>query len=154
MIIIDMENKPSISRLRRVKAVLTRKQKKYVTLDMLARWVGLYSDVLADDLVYFNPLVRMDPSINMMDLLPNIESYLLEIDQQNEEKRLSNPPRQVVRKKELQEYRSIGDFIYHKMAGAGGLISPAATLSDHDLHLLQALVKREIAKRKKRAKNS
>ena len=150
---MEKENKPSISRLRRVKAVLTRKQKKYVTLDMLSRWVGLYADVLADYLVYFYLMVRMDPSLNMMDLLPDIESYLAEIDQHNEEKRLANPPRQVVRKKELQEYRSVGDFVYHKMTGAGGLISPAATLSDHDLHVLQALVKREIAKRKKKAKN-
>ena len=64
-----MENKPSISRLRRIKSTLEKKQKKYVTLDMLSRYVGLYSDVVADELVYFEPMVKMDTSMNMMDVL-------------------------------------------------------------------------------------
>ena len=75
-----MENKQSISRLRRIRAVLLKKQKKYVTLDMLSRWVGLYSDVVADELVYFEPMVKMDTSMNMMDILPMIEEFLSKVD--------------------------------------------------------------------------
>lgn len=147
-----MENKPSISRLRKIKAVLEKKQKKYVTLEMLSRYVGLYQDVVADELVYFEPMIKMDTSLNMMDVLPLINDYLSEIDEQNKTIRESKPKRQVVRKKELLEYKSIGDFIYRKMAGPGGLISPTAELNDHDLRVLELLVKKETAARKKKKK--
>ena len=80
-----MENKPSISRLRRIKSTLEKKQKKYVTLDMLSRYVGLYSDVVADELVYFEPMVKMDTSMNMMDVLPLIQKYLAQVDETNKE---------------------------------------------------------------------
>lgn len=147
-----MENKPSISRLRRIKAVLEKKQKKYVTLDMLSRWVGLYSDVILDELVYFDPMVRMDTSMNMMDLLPSIQEYLKNINNNNKVIREKKPKRAPVKKKELLEYKSIGDFVYHKMAGPGGLVSPSSELNDHDLRVLELLVKQEISKRKKKSK--
>lgn len=147
-----MENKPSISRLRRIKAVLEKKQKKYVTLDMLSRWVGLYSDVILDELVYFDPMVRMDTSMNMMDLLPAIQKYLKDVDENNKVIRENKPKRAPVRKKELLEYKSIGDFVYHKMAGPGGLVSPSIELNDHDLRVLELLVKKEINKRKPKKK--
>lgn len=147
-----MENKPSISRLRRIKAVLEKKQKKCVTLDMLSRYVGLYQDVVADELVYFEPMIKMDTTLNMMDVLPAINEYLAGIDSQNKAIRETKPKRHVVRKKELLEYKSIGDFVYHKMAGAGGLVSPSAELNDHDLRVLELLVKKEIATRKKKKK--
>ncbi|HBN00520.1 MAG TPA: hypothetical protein DD384_04785 [Firmicutes bacterium] len=147
-----MENKPSISRLRRIKSALEKKQKKYVTLDMLSRYVGLYSDVVADELVYFEPMVKMDTSMNMMDILPFIQKYLGKIDEENKEKREKKPRRQAVRKKELLKYSSIGDFVYQKMAGPGGLVSPSSNLNDHDLHVLELLVKQEIAKSKKKKK--
>ncbi len=147
-----MENKPSISRLRRIKAVLEKKQKKYVTLDMLSRYVGLYQDVVADELVNFEPMIKMDTTLNMMDVLPAVNEYLAGIDSQNKAIRETKPKRQIVRKKELLEYKSIGDFVYHKMAGAGGLVSPSAELNDHDLRVLELLVKKEIATRKKKKK--
>ncbi len=147
-----MENKHSISRLRRIKAVLEKKQKKYVTLDMLSRYVGLYQDVVADELVDFEPMIKMDTSLNMMDVLPAINEYLANVDQQNKVIRETKPKRQAVRKKELLEYKSIGDFVYRKMAGPGGLVSPSAELNDHDLRVLELLIKKEVATRKKKKK--
>ncbi len=148
-----MENKHSISRLRRIKAVLEKKQKKYVTLDMLSRYVGLYQDVVADELVDFEPMIKMDTSLNMMDVLPAINEYLANVDQQNKVIREAKPKRQAVRKKELLEYKSIGDFVYRKMAGPGGLVSPSAELNDHDLRVLELLIKKEVATRKKKKKS-
>lgn len=147
-----MENKHSISRLRRIKAVLEKKQKKYVTLDMLSRYVGLYQDVVADELVDFEPMIKMDTSLNMMDVLPAINEYLANVDKQNKVIRETKPKRQAVRKKELLEYKSIGDFVYRKMAGPGGLVSPSAELNDHDLRVLELLIKKEVATRKKKKK--
>lgn len=147
-----MEKQLSISRLRRIKAVLEKKQKKYVTLDMLSRWIALYPDVVSDELVYFEPMIKMDQSLNMMDILPSINEYLAKIDEKNKENRITNPRRTPVKKAEVHKYKSVSDFVYRKMAGPGGLISPSAELNDHDLRILELLVKEEISKRKKKKK--
>ncbi len=142
-----MEKKLDTYRIKRALSALKKKNKKYVTLDMLSKWVGVYPDVLADDLVFFEPLVRMDPSINMNDLVPAIEEYLAE--DKKEESQEPKPKRVTAKKKDLLDYVSIGDFVYKKMAGAGGLVSPSTSLSDQDLAILARLVKEEQARRKK-----
>ena len=150
-----MGKKPDIYRLKRTLLQLKKKNRKYVTIETLSKWVGVYSDVLADDLVYFEPLIRMDPSINLNDLVPAIEAFLAdEAKGKEEEEPIEEvkPKRQIAKKKELLEYSSIGDFVYKVMAGAGGLVSPSSSLSDHDLHVLAKLVKDEQTRRKEKAK--
>lgn len=142
-----MEKKLDTYRIKRALSALKKKNKKYVTIDMLSKWVGVYPDVLADDLVFFEPLIRMDPSINMNELVPAIEAYLAE--DKKEEFKEPKPKRVTAKKKDLLDYESIGDFVYKKMAGAGGLVSPSTSLSDQDLAILARLVKEEQAKRKK-----
>lgn len=142
-----MEKKLDTYRIKRALSALKKKNKKYVTIDMLSKWVGVYPDVLADDLVFFEPLIRMDTSINMNDLVPAIEEYLA--GDKKEEEKEPKQKRVVAKKKDLLDYESIGDFVYKKMAGAGGLVSPSASLSDQDLAILARLVKEEQAKRKK-----
>lgn len=143
-----MEEKPSLYRLIRVRSFLLKHpNRKFISLDMLAKGVGFYSDVLAQDLLPFAPMVLMDPSVNMQDLLPEIDAYI----QKEKEERASSlrPKRQVAKKGELASYRDYADFIYQKMAGPGGLLSPGASLNDHDLHVLGLLVKKEATKRQK-----
>lgn len=142
-----MEKKLDTYRIKRALSALKKKNKKYVTIDMLSKWVGVYPDVLADDLVFFEPLIRMDPSINMNELVPAIEAYLAE--DKKEESKEPKPKRVTAKKKDLLDYESIGDFVYKKMAGAGGLVSPSTSLSDQDLAILARLVKEEQTKRKK-----
>lgn len=148
-----METKPSVYRLARAKSFLKKNSnRKFISLEDLSKGVGVYSDVLANDLVFFEPMILMDPSLNMHDLLPTIESYLLE----DKEKKAALPKkkRQIARKKELDEYKNYVDFIYQKLAGAGGLLSPTADLNDHDLHVLNVLVRNEVRKRRKIKKSS
>jgi hypothetical protein len=143
-------NKPALTRIKRILSPLKKSPKKVVTLDMLSRMVGLYSDVLADDLEYFAPLVRMDPSLNLKDIVPQLEAYIAE-----EEAVKSTEPkmkRVVATAKELNQYPTIASFVYVKMTSAGGLVDPSNRLSDEDLHVLKKLVDREVAKRKKEAK--
>lgn len=140
-------DKPSLSRIKRIYSPLKKSPKKYVSLEMLSRLVGLYSDVLADDLEYFQPMIRMDSTLNMKDLLPQLETFIA----QEEIKKIEEPkaPRVVATKKEISEYPNIASFIYAKMTGAGGLVDPSAKLDDHDLHVLQKLVTREVNARKR-----
>lgn len=147
----DVEKKPNISRLKRSLSVLKKKNKKYVSLDMLSKWIGLYPDVLAEDLVRFSPMLLMDPTINLNDLVPAIEEYLEEESAKTKKSASPKAKRVIAKKGEVGQYASVSDFIYKKMAGPGGLISPSATLDDHDLHILEILVKNEVKARKNKA---
>jgi len=140
-------NKPAVTRIKRILGPLRKSPKKVVTLDMLSRMVGLYSDVLADDLEYFAPLVRMDPSLNLKDIVSQLEAYIA----QEEAVKATEPKvkRVVATKKELSQYPTISSFVYAKMTSAGGLVDPSNKLSDQDLHILKKLVDREVAIRKK-----
>jgi hypothetical protein len=137
-----------VSHLERILSCLKKSSRKYLSLEALSRLVGLYPDVLGDELSYFEPMIRMDPSLNMKDLIPTLENYIAseKAKKVGEEK----PKRQVARKKEIAEYPNIATFVYQKMTGAGGLVDPSLTLSDHDLHVLQKLVSREVSARKKK----
>lgn len=142
--------KTSLNRIKRILAPLKKSSKKYVSLEMLSRMVGLYSDVLADDLEPFEPMIRMDSTLNMKDLIPAIEAYISE--EESKKVTLIKPKRVVATKKEIDKYPNIASFVYEKMTSAGGLVDPSARLSDEDLHLLQKLVLREVQKRKKAAR--
>jgi hypothetical protein len=138
-------NKPATSRIKRISAPLRKSSKKYISLEMLSKMVGLYSDVLADDLEYFEPLIRMDASLNMKDLLPKMDAFIAE----EEKDKAVEPkaPRIIARKSEIDLYPNIASFVYQKMTSAGGLVDPSFKLNDHDLHVLQKLVSREVSKR-------
>jgi hypothetical protein len=135
------------SHLRRIASVLAKSSKKYISLESLSRMVGLYPDVLGQELIGFEPMILMDASLNMRDLLEPIQAYLSKEESQKEIK--PKAKRVVATQKELSEYPNIASFVYQKMTSAGGLVDPSAHLDDHDLHVLQKLVAREVKKRKK-----
>ena len=141
--------KPTKAEIKRILGALRRSKRKFVSLDALSRLVGLYPDVLADTLAYFEPMIRMDPTINTRDLTPQLEEYLEEPVKKAGE---AKPKRIAVPKKELAKYPSIADFVFKKMTSVGGLVDTTAKLSDEDLRVLQKLVEREITKRKKATK--
>lgn len=133
--------------IKKAASYLKRESKrKYVSLDMLGEGIGVYPDVLADNLSSVNPVLLMDPSVNMKDLLPAIEEMI----QKEEQKRKENPRHyEVVRKKEMAEYPTVASFVYAKMTNAGGLVDTSISLSDHDMRLLKKLVVRELSLRRK-----
>ncbi|MBO4541264.1 MAG: hypothetical protein J5736_04735, partial [Bacilli bacterium] len=60
---------PTKSLIKKVVLVIKKSKRKYLPVEALSREVGLYSDVLTDALVYFEPLIKFDASINTKDLL-------------------------------------------------------------------------------------
>lgn len=133
--------------LQKILSALKKSKRKYVSLDDLSKMVGLYPEILGGDLSYFEPLVMMDSSLNMVDLVEPIEKYLS--NEKEKRKAESIPKRVVASSKEMNEYPTIASFVYAKMSFAGGLVDPSNKLSDHDLHLLEKLVSREVKARKK-----
>lgn len=122
-------------------------KRKYISLDMLSEGIGVYPDVLANEISFINPVLLMDPSINMKDLLVPMEEAI----KKEEEIRKKEPRRhyEAVRKKELAEYPDVASFVYTKMTNAGGLVDTSISLSDHDLRLLKKIIIRELSLRRK-----
>lgn len=139
------------SHLEKILSLLEKSNRKYISLDNLSQMIGLYPDVLGQELACFEPMILMDSTLNMRDLIAPIQSYLAE----NSAKKGNEPlPKRVIAsQKEMDLYPNIASFVYAKMTGAGGLVDPSAKLSDHDLHLLQKLVLREVKARKKPARH-
>ena len=86
----------------------------------------------------------MDPSFNLLELIPDIKKYISEV----EDKKSPVVRSESVTKKNLEEYDSITDFVYRKMS-IGGIVDKNANLSDKDLRIMKKLIADELAKRKK-----
>ena len=139
-------NKPTKAEVQRILGALKRSKKKVVGLEDLSRLMGRYPDVLCDTLAYFEPLIRMDPGINIRDLTPALQAYLDE-----PLKPKTDKPRKIaVRKSEVAKYSSISDFVMRKMTNVGGLVDPTITLTEEDLRVLEKLIEAQRKKAKKR----
>ena len=144
-------NKPSKRQAQRIAAALRKGKKKVITLDALSRLVGLYPDVLGEQLLYFSPMILMDPTVNCKDLLPQIEEYVKSFESPQKEKVPSSPK---VKKKEVDEFKGVNDFVYQKMTSAGGLVDRSSRLSEKDLKILHRLVNAELKSIREQAKKS
>ena len=114
---------------------LAKSKAKFVSLDMCANAIGIYSDVLGEELSYFAPSIMLDPSFNLKSLVPYLEEYLAK---RKKERRKVKPASQ----REVDAYDSVAAFVYSKMTSAGGLVDPSLRLDDHDLRLLAKVVKK------------
>ncbi len=140
--------KPSVTQVKKYLAGLssfTKKKAKYVTAERLSSSLGIYPEKISEDLSYFDPIIKMDYTYNLLDLVPTLEEYVSDPSNKKEVKQV----KEVVTKKKLAEYDSISDFIYKKMSN-NGLIDRNAELSDADLRALKRLINQEEAERKKK----
>lgn len=130
--------------LKKYISLIKKEKKKIVTCDDLSSIIGVYPEVIAEQLSYFEPMLLMDYSYNLKDLLAIMEQYLCELEKSYK----STKPIQRVRKNELAQYDSLAMFVFEKMT-TGGIVDRYAKLSDHDLKLLKKLVIKEEKERKK-----
>lgn len=135
---------PKVSEVKKYLSALEKMKKKYVTCERLSRVVGVYPDIISDVLIYFEPTLKMDPDFNLMELIPEMKKFLVE-----KEENKNAPKAPAIKKKQLEQYESIQDFVYKKMTIAG-LLDRNAQLSDTDLRILKKLIKEEQEKRKKK----
>ena len=113
-------------------------KKKYLTTENLSRIMGIYPEVIAEQLSYFEPMLAMDPSYDLKELIPVINKYIEEEDSKKAKK-----PVVKVSKKDISGYKSVSDFIYKKMT-FNGLVDRYATLTEADLKALKKLVQKEL----------
>ena len=135
--------KPSVTTVKKYLAALTKKKAKYITSEKLSLMIGIYPEKINDDLSFFDPIVTMDYTYNLLDLVPQLEQYVKD-DANKEEKR---QVKDVVTKKQLSQYDSITDFVYKKMS-MQGFVNKYAQLSDADLRALKRLINEEQERRR------
>jgi hypothetical protein len=144
-------SEPAKALVKKLVLAIKKGGRKYVPVEWLSTNLGLYQDVLLDTLVYFEPMIRLNPEFNTKELLPQMEEFIAPTEEENEDK----PKRIIITKKEMNEFPTIGAFVYRKFTSVGGLVDHTTTLTDSELRILQKLVSDEIRRRnpkKKKAK--
>lgn len=134
---------PKVSEIKKYISAMEKLKKKYITVDRLSRVVGYYPDVIQDTLEYFEPMLKMEPEFNLLEIVPAMKQFVIE-KEKNKVKEIKTP---AIKKSELEKFESITDFIYKKLT-YGGIVDRNAELSDADLRILKKLIAEEQAKRK------
>ena len=134
---------PKVSEIKKYISAMEKMKKKYITVERLSRVIGYYPDIICDTLAYFEPMLKMQPDFNLLELVPMMKQFVIN-KEENKVKEIKGP---AIKKKQLEEYESITDFIYRKMT-YGGVVDRNAELSDTDLRILKKLIAEEQAKRK------
>ena len=134
---------PKVSEIKKYISTMEKMKKKYITVERLSHVIGYYPDIICDTLAYFEPMLKMQPDFNLLELVPMMKQFVIN-KEENKVKEIKGP---AIKKKQLEEYESITDFIYRKMT-YGGVVDRNAELSDTDLRILKKLIAEEQAKRK------
>ena len=135
---------PSVKDLKKYLQGMAKLPKaKYITSERLSRIVGIYPEVINENLSYFDPMVKMDYEFNLLELVPQMKKFI----EAKEAKRAPTPKPVVVKKDEIDLYDNYFDFIYKKLT-YGGMIDKSVELSDKDLKILKKLISEELANRK------
>ena len=138
--------KPSVTTVKKYLSAITRIKAKYITAERLSKEVGIYPEKIAEELSYFEPMLTMDYSYNLLALVPEMKKFVSDDSNKKEVKQVE----EVVTKKKLAQNSSINDFVYKKLTIPGsGLIDRNAYLSDADLRALKRLISEEQERRKK-----
>ena len=137
--------KPSVTTIKKYLQAMTKKKVKYMTSERLASIVGVYPEKINEDLSYFDPMINMDYTYDLLELIPTLEEYVSDDANKKEVAKVEN----VVTKKKLAQYESLNDFIYKKMTFAG-MIDRNYNWSDAELRALKRLIGEEQARRKKK----
>ena len=115
--------------------------KKCLTSEQLSRVIGIYPEVINEQLSTFEPMLAMDPSFNLKDLVPTIEEYI----EKEEASKVKKPKFEA--KKKASKYKGVSDFVYQKLT-VSGLVNRNAQLSVEDLKVLRKLVNEELEAKK------
>ena len=136
---------PSVTVLKKYLTAMSKKKVKYMTCERLSNLVGVYPEVIAENLSYFDPMINMDPAYDLLVLIPQIKEYI----QQEEDKKAPSAPKVVATRKDIVDYESVSDFVYKKMTFAG-MVDRNLSLNEKDLRILKRLVNDELAALKKK----
>lgn len=137
---------PKLVEVKKYLNAILKMNKKYVTAERLSKVVGIYPEIINEQLSYFEPTLMMDPEYNLMELVPALKKFVAEKEEEKSSTLIKKP---AIKKQTLEQYDSVSDFIYKKMTLVGGLLDRNVVLSDTDLRILKKLIVEEQQARKK-----
>ncbi|MCR5332851.1 MAG: hypothetical protein K6E11_02370 [Bacilli bacterium] len=117
-------------------------KKKCLTSEGLSRLIGIYPEIINEQLSFFEPMLAMDTSYNLKDLIPTIEEYI------EKEEAVKVKKAKFEAKKHASKYKGVSDFVYQKLT-VGGLVNRNASLNEAELKVLRKLVNEELEALKK-----
>lgn len=135
---------PSVKDLKKYLQGMAKLPKaKYITSERLSRIIGIYPEIINENLSFFDPMIMMDYTYNLLELVPAVKKFI----EDKENKKAPIPKPVVVKKNEVDAYENYFDFIYKKLT-YGGMLDRNVNLSDKDLKILKKLISEELANRK------
>ena len=137
---------PKLVEIKKYLNAIVKMNKKYVTAERLSKVVGIYPEIINEQLSFFEPTLMMDPEFNLMELVPALKKFVVEKEEERSSILIKKP---AIKKQTLQQYDSVSDFIYKRMTLVGGLLDRNVVLSDTDLRILKKLISEEQLNRKK-----
>ena len=137
---------PKLVEVKKYLNALVKMNKKYVTAERLSKVVGIYPEIINEQLSFFEPTLMMDPEYNLMELVPTLKKFVIEKEEEKSSTLIKKP---AIKKQTLEQYDSVSDFIYKRMTLVGGLLDRNVVLSDTDLRILKKLIVEEQQARKK-----
>lgn len=138
---------PKLVEVKKYLNAIIKLNKKYVTTERLSKVVGIYPEIINEQLSYFEPTLMMDPEYNLMELVPTLKKFVVDKEEEKSSTLIKKP---AIKKQTLQQYDSVSDFIYKRMTLVGGLLDRNVVLSDTDLRILKKLIVEEQQNRKKK----
>ena len=136
---------PKVNDVKKYLNAIIKLNKKYVTSERLSKVVGVYPEIINEQLSFFEPTLMMDPEYNLLELVPTLKKYIIDKEESKNNTLVRQPS---IHKKQLDQYESINDFVYKKMTSVGGLLDRNVVLSDTDLRVLKKLIVEEQQARK------
>lgn len=137
---------PKLVEVKKYLNAIVKLNKKYVTAERLSKVVGIYPEIINEQLSFFEPTLMMDPEYNLMELVPSLKKFVIDKEEEKSSTLIKKP---AIKKQTLQQYDSVSDFIYKRMTLVGGLLDRNVVLSDTDLRVLKKLIVEEQQNRKK-----
>ena len=93
---------PKVSEIKKYISAMEKMKKKYITVERLSRVVGYYPDVIQATLEYFEPMLKMQPDFNLLELVPAMKKYVID-KEENKVKEVKAPS---IKKNQLEQYDS------------------------------------------------
>lgn len=136
--------KPSITLLQKIQEALESSKSKFVTADMLSQQIGIVPEKIQEACSFFNPLVTIDFTFDLKEILKEITDYV---------SATSKPATRKVTpsKTKVLPYQTVLDFIYDKMTYEG-IVDKSSSLSDTELRLLKRIANEELKARREAKK--
>lgn len=112
--------------------IISTSKKRFFSCEDLSKVTGLKIDTIYTYVEEFYPMIRLDVSCNLKDLLKTIEKYIVALEKATpikKKKRIST--------NEYDKYESFIDYIYKNMTISGGILDTGYILNAKDKRMLK-----------------